>query len=613
MTSTLSRVAHAAACAALCTAAFASPSDPSVPQPQFDLASPRHSALTQLADDGSVWARGVGWKAHFQDSAVEFRALTAAGRAPRCARFRLDSVFVGSSRLEFDSAAVPIQEGQRITYDRGSLAEVYDLLPNGIEQSFVFSSLPAGGDVAIRIAVETSLCGRETGAGLSFESNGENSVRYGDTRIVDAAGRRLVQKSRLDGSDIVLRVPRAFLASASFPLVVDPLISILSVDAGVDICSHPDVAFDASTSHWLVAYEQAAGNEGDIISRRYDINGVLLEEVAVDISGDDTVTPSVANNSTSNQFLIVWTKLPGFLGLTQKIRGRTRAAASTSQGAIFNVTTTSANEKFPRVGGSPNAGDSKYLVVWQSSFYTDGGDIHARTVSTSAALGPVLDIQTDTGFSFDPAVTKSCGPGGIWGIAYSNSPLLGGEIPVKLAFVSKNGSLIATELDADLSGNHRVGFQAEIAGDGRVFAAIWSEPLVSNSVMIGSFFAFQSGLLSGLAGTRNLTAFEPGANATLNHASGGIETDGLRFTYCYFEQRANSSDNDVFAATIDPITAAFSEGHVSLGASLFQDSLLALASTFGSGAALPSRCFAAWTRQPSGADFDVTGALYLQP
>ena len=40
---------------------------------------------------------------------------------------------------------------------------------------------------------------------------------------------------------------------------------------------------------------------------------------------------------------------------------------------------------------------------------------------------------------------------------------------------------------------------------------------------------------------------------------------------------------------------------------------LAMASTFGSGGTLPSRCFAAWTRQPTGTDFDVIGALYSQP
>lgn len=612
MTHILNRIARAAACTALCTAAVAKPSDPSAPQPAFDLASPVQAALTQLDDDGTLWARGPAWKAHFIESAVEFRALPAAGQAPQQARFRLDSVTVGSARLALAPSVAPVLEAARVTYDRGGLTEVYDLLPGGIEQSFVFLDLPASGDLTIRIAVETALCGRELAEGLSFESDGRTSVRYGDMHILDASGRRLEQKSRLEGSDIVLRVPRAFLATATFPLVVDPIISAFAVDGGGDLCSKPDVAFDATTLRWLVVYERAAGDEGDIISRRYDINGVLLEELAVDISDDDTVTPSVGNNNTSNQFLIVWTKLPGILSLTQKIRGRTRSATSTAQGAIFNVTSTSANETHPRVGGSPTSGDSKYLVVWTTQLLYDFGDIHARTVSTGAALGPILDIQTDSDWSVTPAITKSCGPGGVWGIAYEN--VTDTNTPIRLAFVNKAGTLLATEIDADLSGIHGDGFLPKIAGDGRVFAATWSDDANFNqSALIGSFFAFQSGIVSGLAGTFDLSAVEPGAIPARGQKSGAIETDGIRFTYSYFEQRANSNDFDVFAATIDPITGVFSEGHVSLGASILQDTDLAMASTFGSASALPSRCFAAWTRQPAATNFDVIGALYLQP
>src|SRR6185436_8810607 len=143
-----------------------------------------------------------------------------------------------------------------------------------------------------------------------------------------------------------------------------------------------------------------------------------------------------------------------------------------------------------------------------------------------------------------------------WGIAYVNTPFLGGN-PVTLAFVNRAGTLIATEIPADLSGQHGSGFQPRIAGDGRVFGVTWFEFAGSTSVMAGSFFAFQNSLLTSLAGTLGLSAIEPGATANRNHFTGAIETDGDRFTYTYTEQRANSADFDVFAATIDPITGAF--------------------------------------------------------
>lgn len=593
-------------------------SDALPPQPRFDLAKPVAQALTQVDEDGSVWARGPSWKAHFERGAVEFRALSTRREPPARAQFRLVSASVGSRELDLDREAPPILEGERVTYDRGGWLETYDLMSEGIEQSFVFLSLPEGGDLSIHIALETALCARAEASGLVLDRDERLGLRYGALHVVDAAGRRLSRASVLEGSEIVLRVPRAFLATASFPLVVDPLITTLAIDGGADVCTEPDVAFDATTSRWLVVYERAAGNEGDIISRRYDLNGVLLEELAVDISGDDTIEPAVANNNTANQFLIVWQKGTSALSLFQKIRARTRNAGSTVQGSIFNVTTVSANEERPEVGGSPNSGDDKYFVVWKTSVgfpIPDLGDVRGRSVSTAGVLGSIVDIDTRIGVQQTPAITKSCGPAGIWGIAYHFLPAIGAESPVLLAFVSKSGSLLATELEADTSGNHRVAeAPPSIAGDGRVFGVTWTELDASDrGSVIGSFVAFQNGLLSPLAGTINLSAVEPGVVGALSRKSGAIETDGLRFSYAYREQRPNNSDFDIFAATVDPITAAFAEGHVSLGASIFQDDEIALASTFGSNSPISSRCLAVWSRQPAAENFDVVGALYAQP
>jgi hypothetical protein len=127
MTSLLDRITRAALGSALCSAAFAAPSDPSALQPAFDLSAPSPAALTQAAEDGTVWARGTAWKAHFTDSAVEYRAFGAGRQAPERAAFSLDSVSVGPRSIALDANVPPVLEGQRVTYDRGALSEVYDI------------------------------------------------------------------------------------------------------------------------------------------------------------------------------------------------------------------------------------------------------------------------------------------------------------------------------------------------------------------------------------------------------------------------------------------------------------------------------------------------------
>src|SRR5204862_6794740 len=138
-------------------------------------------------------------------------------------------VSVAGGELAFDTGAAAVRDGDRVTYERGLFTEAYDLTPSSIEQSFTFASVPARGEIVVRIATETELDGRETAGGLEL-ANELGSVRYGRATAVDAAGSSVSLSTALTPNGIEIRVPEEFVASARFPLTIDPVISSFVID-----------------------------------------------------------------------------------------------------------------------------------------------------------------------------------------------------------------------------------------------------------------------------------------------------------------------------------------------------------------------------------------------
>src|SRR5262249_46073220 len=145
---------------------------------------------------------------------------------------------------------------ERVTFDRGSVVEAYDLAPDSIEQSFVIPGLPGAGELVLRIAVEGDLSAAETAQGLEFGGE-RGAIGYGRATVVDARGRRSAPPTTLAAGGIEIRVPADFLARAAFPVTVDPVISTFATDASAGNDLNADVAYDATTDRFVTVYERA--------------------------------------------------------------------------------------------------------------------------------------------------------------------------------------------------------------------------------------------------------------------------------------------------------------------------------------------------------------------
>jgi hypothetical protein len=119
--------------------------------------------------DGNVWARGDHYKASFGPAGATY--FPGFGpRQPHNLPHALSPVAVtsGGAELAFQRGVQATRSGARVELDRGAFVEAYELRADGLEQLFVFPSLPGRGDLALTIPVASELAGVETGAGIEF-------------------------------------------------------------------------------------------------------------------------------------------------------------------------------------------------------------------------------------------------------------------------------------------------------------------------------------------------------------------------------------------------------------------------------------------------------------
>jgi len=578
---------------------------PSRPEAISGLGGELESVLVDEPGDGNVWARGRTYKARFGADGVEYISFLGSA-APRNfpLTFRVEEVAFGSVEIADGAPASPVLEGERVTYDRGAFLETWDLRLEEVEQRFVLPTRVAPGDLRVRLAVESDLSfAGHDGSGLLFEAPGLGAVRYGDATILDARGVSIARPAALVEGGIEIEVPATYLDEAAFPLVVDPIVTTITItNSGTDTFD-ADIAFDASTDRWLVVYEAVfSSTDRDLWSRRYTGAGALVETLAVDTTTSDTRDPAVANHAGADQFLIVWEEQQAVTGLD--IRGRTRDAGSTSMGAPFTIRATLDAETDPDVGGRSAGGE--YLVAWEASALGDP-DVRARLVTTGGILGSVFDLASTGADELDPAVSKSAGPSGFWVVAYVRG------LAISFSAVGTAGNVV--QGTTDLTGAPGTVFQPDVDGDGDEFLTVWGRAGSFGNNDVEGAVVRRQGLAFNVDWAGNLSVLEPGVPfATEYQHQPAVAKEGCRYTYVYVEGTFGLpfSDFDTYAAVVSfpgsgfPV---FHDGHVPLGTAPEWEERPAIASKASAGGA-PLRSFIAWNREATLTNHDLHGALW---
>ncbi|MCB9891220.1 MAG: hypothetical protein H6833_06215 [Planctomycetes bacterium] len=218
-------------------------------------------------DRNQLWAAGDDYKASFREAFTFYPLLGPSRREHLPWRFEVSEVVMGNVELDTSSPEVT-WSSWRVQRSRRGWSEVYDVLPAGVEQSFVIHERPAAaGDLVVCGKVVSPLVAptsERAHRALEFaDAFGNTTLRYGEAFAFDADGNRTPVETSYDGHVIRLTVPARWIAQAQFPVTIDPLTSSTVISSwgstvggtlsSVDICHEAE----SLTSNVLIAYTRA--------------------------------------------------------------------------------------------------------------------------------------------------------------------------------------------------------------------------------------------------------------------------------------------------------------------------------------------------------------------
>ena len=386
---------------------------PLLAQQPDSFAFPRPVPIHSQPDDPAggaygLWTAAADWKASFHEG-MTFYPWIPDAQVTRGWQWRTTSVRCGETEL-LGARAVVRNDAQRYEVDRGTVLEAYDVLPEGVEQTFRIHQRPASaGELVIEGAIATPFTAapvpKRHGA-LRFFADGEPAMTYGAAFAIDAAGRRRDVATSFDGERLRLHVDAAFVASATFPLVIDPLSSNAATRAStqpiLDTTCCCASAPGIPRVYLAVVREFSATDRDAYVYIGSDNPGSLLDVFTDVTTGWSTNTVDLAEVGGASSWALAMEREfsgPSF-GARVHVQGY---AAALNSGTTLFVPVPSTN---PVIGGNILAGTAALLV------YGESFTCRQRIVDcTVPSLGPA---QTQWAPADEWAVNSLNAPGSRW-------------------------------------------------------------------------------------------------------------------------------------------------------------------------------------------------------
>jgi len=567
-----------------------------------------HSVLLDQPGDGRIWARGQNYKASFGVEGFTYVPFLGSD-APRAypVAFTVGSMTVNGVPVAFNAAAVPSVQGMRVSFNRGAFTEVYDLAPSGIEQSFIITQ-PVSGELAFHVATATDLRPSAHGDRIEF-ANERGMVNYSQAIAVDARQTRTTLDTRLTAGGISIKVPAATVASAAWPLVVDPVISTVGVETGSILTRAADVAYEPSLNRYAISYvEEFSAVDHDVYSVLHNADGsqIAASTATIDVSTTNWANARTASKNDGDLFLTV-----AAVGAapTRIIRGRTRAAGSTTVSAPIDISENfvgSGDKHSPDVGGDPFAGSGTFwLVVWQRDLSDADHDIHGRLVAGTATTSGGTIFIDNSGASVDdrPAISNSCGGTGLWMIAWDRA-FTPTDHDIRGATVDFDGTITSPSFSIDGSGvDNTFASASSLVGTDTFLVAYNEGPSQIYSVFVDGATVAAGGNLTFIGG-------DPTGQA---QQFPSVDTDGTKFMVTYSEQFSGSDwDAYIQAFCVNGSIISRAEGRRNLAFTGSDERAIRVASQFGGGDT-SREGMAAWNTGGIAGSGDIQAALFTNP
>jgi hypothetical protein len=575
-----------------------------------------HSAMQYLTQDGTLWARGEHYKASFGAAGATYIPVLGR-RQPHDVLHALspDRVTIGGEELAFERTAPAVRDGDHVALDRGAFTEAYELAPQSVEQTFVFASLPRTGELVVHIPVASELDGVETSDGLEFRGD-FGRVTYGRATVIDAAGRRETVATKLENGSITIDVDAAFVASATLPLVIDPVVSTFPIDNSSLDQYWADAAYDAGTHTWLVVYEDwVSSTDRDAYYAFLNDTGVTGAGFWLDGSTNSWDSLHVANNAVAHQFMIVSSVTSGnqVYVLASSIYangtfGTQTVVTGTETGSVRNCV----------IGGDPytGGGPSYYCIAYERQFSSTDWDILVRLIAPNGALlGAGPNYFSNSGGTIDvgPAISKSNGAHD-WMVGFQRNNGYVNDADVWGGIVHWDGSIFAApfQISAWYQAEWQVAVSSPLNGSMR-YLVTWQDTDGGDHDIIMA-------LLDGATKLdQQDLSIDDQYNYTLDQIESSVDSDGDHFLVAYSELYS-WPDYDLYASDVyvsAQNTLALAQRHVNLDYDTTKDHTPRVVGCKMSGTSdsanpnLHHRFLVAWNSSPNpSGPADVRGAFF---
>lgn len=363
---------------------------------------PIHTAAPDAGVAYGVWAAGTGYKASFHDGATLVPVLGESYPHNLPLTWRTQSVRLGDRELVTQAPRLTYA-GLHAEYDLGGLTETYEVGDHGIEQQFVLSQRPAViGDLVVRGSVETVLHAAVAEAAhqaLDFcDEQGKQLIRYGAATAVDARGERQPMTTSFADGQVTLRLDASWLAQATFPVVVDPLLGPGQSVSGtpraeIDVVNENETV-PGSNAVWIAYTVVVSASDHDLYVKRWNDDGTYGTSAYQDVTTSwSTFDPHCTYSPDSHQAVISFDRF--FLStLRRYVRYHQHARADLTSNTSFVAVAATDNAWRSDVsaniliGSSPGA-----LLVWQQE-PNNNGPFQATPIS--AIYGCYLDLVNGT-------------------------------------------------------------------------------------------------------------------------------------------------------------------------------------------------------------------------
>ncbi|MEO6594711.1 MAG: hypothetical protein ABIP94_08150 [Planctomycetota bacterium] len=369
--------------------------------------------------DGRLWTVGGTYKVSFGREGATFLPYFADAECNHPMTFAVRAASVAGQALPV-LEATPTRRDDLVTFDHGGMRAVYELRQHGIEQMFWFDRLPLRGELRLDVSLATDLHAEHDGGGFVF-TDPRGRVTYSAAVAIDAKGNRLPLTTELENGVLRFRVPAAFVATATLPLCIDPLVNSTQI-AYTTANNHPawqsDIAYEPSYGEYLVVFErQWSLTDRDVYARRYTFDLASGTTQVLDSTTVDWSQPRVAANNLANRFLMVAKVSNGNVSPFW-ISGRLVDANTGTLGVPFDIERASlpghagGNKINPDVGGDMDYyGPTYFTVVWERVVSAADHDVHCKQVDGNGVLRSASPTLIDNSVALDsyPRISKTDG------------------------------------------------------------------------------------------------------------------------------------------------------------------------------------------------------------